>query len=96
MHRSETTKRAPAAAALDCLVGPRSGVPDKEERVVLNTDRRTVDLSAFPDLVMIYLGMRVNKPRACYELGRKPHRNADYTVALVLSRSPFPAFLSCF
>src|SRR5215213_4523014 len=34
--------------------------------------------------------------RACYELGRKPHRNADYTVGLVPSRSPFPAFLSRF
>ena len=34
--------------------------------------------------------------RACYELGRKPHRNADYTVDLVPSRSPFPAFLSRF
>jgi hypothetical protein len=34
--------------------------------------------------------------RACYELGRKSHRNADFTVSLVLSRSPFPAFLSRF
>src|SRR5262249_18124140 len=25
-------------------------------------DRRTVDLSAYPDLVVIYLGMRVNVP----------------------------------
>jgi hypothetical protein len=24
-------------------------------------DRRTVDLSAYPDLVVIYLGMRVNQ-----------------------------------
>jgi hypothetical protein len=31
--------------------------------VALNTDRRTVDLSAFPDLVVIYLGMRVNEFR---------------------------------
>jgi len=31
--------------------------------------------------------------RACYELGRKPHRNADSTVGLVPSRSPFAAFL---
>jgi len=29
--------------------------------MALNTDRRTVDLSAFPDLVVIYLGMRVNE-----------------------------------
>jgi hypothetical protein len=35
-------------------------------------------------------------PRACYELGRKSHRNADFTVGLVPSRSLFPAFLSCF
>jgi hypothetical protein len=31
--------------------------------MALKTDRRTVNLSAFPDLVVIYLGMRVNKPR---------------------------------
>ena len=31
--------------------------------MVLNTDRRTVHLSAFPDLVVIYLGMRVNELR---------------------------------
>jgi hypothetical protein len=31
--------------------------------MALDTDRRTVDLSAFPDLVVIYLGMRVNQPR---------------------------------
>src|SRR5215218_9341931 len=34
--------------------------------------------------------------RACYELGRKPHRNADSTVTLVPLRSPFPAFLRRF
>src|SRR5215213_4665162 len=34
--------------------------------------------------------------RACYELGRKSHRNADFTVRLVPSRSLFPAFLSRF
>ena len=26
-------------------------------------DRKTVDLSAYPDLVVIYLGMRVEEPR---------------------------------
>jgi hypothetical protein len=35
-------------------------------------------------------------PRACYALGRKSHRNADSTIGLVTSRSPFPAFLSRF
>src|SRR5215211_8143228 len=34
--------------------------------------------------------------KACYELGRKPHRNADSTVGLVPSRSPFSPFLSPF
>src|SRR5215203_2963221 len=34
--------------------------------------------------------------RACYELGQKSHRNADFTVDLVPSRSLFPAFLSRF
>jgi len=33
---------------------------------------------------------------ACYELGRKSHRNADFTVSLVPSRSLFSAFLSRF
>ena|SRR5215210_394212 len=33
--------------------------------------------------------------RACYELGQKPHRNADSTFDLVPSRSPFSAYLSC-
>ena len=28
--------------------------------MVARVDRRTVDLSAYPDLVVIYLGMRVN------------------------------------
>ena len=31
--------------------------------MALNTDRLTVDLSAFPELVVIYLGMRVNELR---------------------------------
>ena len=34
--------------------------------------------------------------RACYALGRKSHRNADFTVGLDPSRSLFPAFLSRF
>jgi len=34
--------------------------------MALTTERRTVDLSAFPDLVVIYLGMRVNKPSPDY------------------------------
>ena len=38
--------------------------------MALNTDRRTVDLSAFPDLVVIYLGMRVNKARGLTTLLR--------------------------
>jgi hypothetical protein len=39
---------------------------------------------------------RVARTRACYELGRKSHRNADSTVALVPLRSPFSAFLRRF
>src|ERR671913_2402908 len=38
--------------------------------MALNTDRRTVDLSAFPDLVVIYLGMRVNELRGLRTLLR--------------------------
>ncbi len=29
----------------------------------MTVDRRALDLSAYPDLVVVYLGMRVNKPR---------------------------------
>jgi uncharacterized protein (TIGR02118 family) len=39
---------------------------------------------------------RYEAARACYELGQKSHRNADFTVSLVPSRSLFPAFLSRF
>jgi transposase InsO family protein len=39
---------------------------------------------------------RMEEPRACYEPGRKSHRNADSTVGLVPSRPLFPAFLSRF
>ncbi len=38
--------------------------------MALNTDRRTVDLSAYPDLVVIYLGMRVNELRGLRTLIR--------------------------
>jgi len=35
-----------------------------------NVDRRTVDLSDYPDLVVIYLGMRVNEVRGIKALAR--------------------------
>jgi hypothetical protein len=47
-------------------------------------------------LARLYGVLLVLYPRACYELGRKSHRNADFTVSLVSSRSLFPAFLSHF
>ncbi len=43
-------------------------------------DRRTVDLSGYPDLVVIYLGMRVNSPRGLRTLisfGSKIRRAVD-------------------
>ena len=40
---------------------------ESRERRMTGVDRRTVDLSAYPDLVVIYLGMRV----------RYPHRDQD-------------------
>jgi hypothetical protein len=47
--------------------------------MAFNTDRRTVDLSAFPDLVVIYLGMRVNEVRGsgrCFASGpRSPSQS---------------------
>jgi TIR domain len=48
------------------------------------------------NLLNIWGEMGPSGPKGCYELGREPHRNADYTVGLVPSRSPFPAFLSSF
>jgi excisionase family DNA binding protein len=44
----------------------------------------------------IYRRIKNREIRACYELGQKSHRNADFTVSLVPSRSLFPAFLSRF
>jgi hypothetical protein len=52
---------------------------------------------SFPPAGNPHLGHRfITRSRACYELGRKSHRNADFTVSLVPSRSLFPAFLSRF
>jgi Domain of unknown function (DUF4188) len=34
----------------------------------MNVERRTVDLSGYPDLVVIYLGMRVRRPRGLLTL----------------------------
>jgi fumigallin biosynthesis monooxygenase-like protein len=43
-------------------------------------NRQTVDLSAFPDLVVIYLGMRVRTPRGVlhfFKLGREIARSVE-------------------
>ena len=53
-------------------------------QVERRVERRTVDLSGYPDLVVIYLGMRVNRvtglktllgfgPRISNAVGQKPH-----------------------
>jgi zinc transporter, ZIP family len=56
-----------------------------------------IGLQNFPEGMTVAMPLRrEGLSRACYELGRKPHRNADSTVGLVPSRSPFPAFLSRF
>lgn len=34
----------------------------------MRVDRRTVDLSEYPDLIVVYLGMRVRKPRGLLTL----------------------------
>jgi hypothetical protein len=31
----------------------------------MRAERQTVDLTAYPELVVIYLGMRVRRPVAC-------------------------------
>jgi hypothetical protein len=38
------------------------------ERGAVRVDRQTVDLTAYPDLVVIYLGMRVRRPRGLIRL----------------------------
>jgi ZIP family zinc transporter len=56
-----------------------------------------IGLQNFPEGMTVAMPLRrEGLSRACYELGREPHRNADSTVGLVPSRSPFPAFLCCF
>jgi hypothetical protein len=37
---------------------------------VATAERRTVDLSAYPDLVVIYLGQRVNRPKGLWTMLR--------------------------
>ena len=51
-------------------------------------DRRTVDLSAYPDLVVVYLGMRVRRPRGLlYLLGLGgPMQDGDELYNLVSSK----------
>jgi len=48
----------------------RSGTEPAKMRSVgqLRVDRQTVDLGAYTDLVVIYLGMRVNRPRGLMRL----------------------------
>jgi hypothetical protein len=41
---------------------------DFAEEVSMSVDRQTVDLTAYPDLVVIYLGMRVRRPRGILRL----------------------------
>jgi hypothetical protein len=36
----------------------------------MRVERQTVDLAAYPELVVIYLGMRVRRPRGLLRLGR--------------------------
>jgi hypothetical protein len=35
-----------------------------------HTERRTVDLSAYPDLTVVYLGMRLNRPSGIFQILR--------------------------
>jgi hypothetical protein len=39
-----------------------------QEGLVMRAERQTVDLTAYPDLVVIYLGMRVRRPRGLLRL----------------------------
>jgi hypothetical protein len=65
------------------------------ERIAWDSPER--DYSTVMEVLTAYVRENTPQaPRACYELGRKSHRNADSTVGLVPSRSTFPAFLSRF
>ena len=65
------------------------------DHAFVDGNKRTGQLAGAA-LLRVLSGRRLYVPRACYELGRKSHRNADSTVGLVPSRSLFPAFLSRF
>ncbi|OLL21341.1 MULTISPECIES: phenylacetaldoxime dehydratase family protein [Rhodococcus] len=45
----------------------------------MRVDRSTIDLSGYPDLVVVYLGMRVNRPRGLLRmLGLGPQINRSW------------------
>lgn len=52
-------------------------LPTKDR--VMRVDRSTIDLSGYPDLVVVYLGMRVNRPRGLLRmLGLGPQINRSW------------------
>jgi hypothetical protein len=68
--------------------GPRS----KKEGESLAVERYTVDLSDYPDLVVIYLGMRARSARG--QVGTRRHdvgvvRTADQASRLGKTAGPF-------
>ena len=56
--------------------------------VAIAVDRRTVDLTAYPNLVVVYLGMRVRRPRDAAAVG---DRAADQKVLEAATRWPLVA-----
>jgi fumigallin biosynthesis monooxygenase-like protein len=58
---------------------------------VARADRRTVDLSSYPDLVVIYLGQRVNSPKGLWsalKLGRPIAKAVDAKPEGLLLHEP--------
>jgi len=55
-------------------------------------DRQTVDLSAYPDLVVFYLGIRVRRPRGMLRLlGLEPQIQKSSKCARPHGRAPLGA-----
>jgi hypothetical protein len=76
-------------------VGPHPNGGDRDARLSARGDERAPRERGY-DSKKTHERLEELGLRACYELGRKPHRNADSTSGLIPSRSPFSAFLSRF
>jgi hypothetical protein len=94
--------RARGAATAPCLQTSYYGAGSIKGRKRVQDQRSTgaeatsLNARSFVSSGSKECGACLRVPRPCYELGRKPRRNADSTIALIPLRSPFPAFLRRF